>query len=1003
MNRTREYCMRFIEGACLLMLIIVPIFLNMFSSRVFDPDKVAILRSLALSAVVIAFISMVLRIVEQPAVAFFPGQWLRNAVKTPLVVPIVLFAVVTIISTVFAISPRTSFWGSYLRLQGTYTTFAYLVLVGGLVYAVRDWRQVERVARVIVLTSVPVALYGIAQKFGSDFTTWNASEPHRIVCTLGNPIFVGAYFIMVIPLAVRQLLLAFAVLRRDPEHQAVNSLLCLSHGAIVVVQVTALVMSGSRGPMLGGMLGFTLFATLYLLWQRRRWLALVVMLVPFLVGLMVVLNQTKGSHVNRTRGSNNRYERLLDMKEKNSQVRIIIWRGIVELMGSNPVLGNPDVETDSLHAIRPVVGFGPESMVSVFSKVYPPELGRYEDRRTKMADRAHCETWNVLLETGILGLIAYFLLFGTIFHHAFRCLGLVRDRSRSLLFAGCCVLGALAAATVLVLKWGIVFLGPAVPLGMVCGIYLYIWVVAFLDGPEVCPFKHNMVVYSMVAAIVSSLLAHFVDIQVGIPTVTSRICFWAMIALLLLVSRLSRGPEAEIAKATQEVRFRRGDVWGWGLLAAVMLATVAYDVVVNMKSLTSTWDFLKSVYGFRNGTVMVVASVLVCGVPVLWGMCGGKLRPVAGYFLGVVCIGAGAAAVFSIIQAMAQAWLSRAVFPDVAGLIDRERCVEMLATIYYLFILVVLPLLGVALCDAGKWKWKDLRSCIGCVVVFLCMAVPLAYGTNLRLMHADICSKPAHAHAVKGNVKEASGLYARVLSLDPVEERGYISYAEDLFALAKTQEKPLSRERMLDKASHLLSQAQVLAPYKYEIVADLALVYCWWATVTTDPMTMAARGRISDKYYEQVLALSPNHVNFWTERAFLNIRVLNNPQAAEKYLLQAIQLDPEYSWPRKIAGDHYYLLGKAATDPEAVAAAFKKAVFQYGEALRTLKKSDPVSRAECDLGIGRILAETGNTGDAIERVGKAYRGAAEKDKPGIRKFLDSLESKQTPDDKGGEQ
>ena len=252
-------------------------------------------------------------------------------------------------------------------------------------------------------------------------------------------------------------------------------------------------------------------------------------------------------------------------------------------------------------------------------------------------------------------------------------------------------------------------------------------------------------------------------------------------------------------------------------------------------------------------------------------------------------------------------------------------------------------------------------------------------------------------------MKESSGLYARVLLLNPVEERGYISYAEDLFALAKLQEKPLPRERMLDRATHLLSQAQVLAPYKYEIVADLALVYCWWATVTTDPMTMTARGRISDKYYEQVLALSPNHVNFWTERAFLNIRVLNNSQAAERYLLRAIQLDPEYSWPHKIAGDHYYLLGKAAADPEVAAVAFKKSVFQYGEALRTRKKDDQVSRSECDLGIGRVLAETGKTSDAIIRVGKAYRGAAEKDKPGIRKFLDSLERNPAPDDKGGEQ
>ncbi|MEI6970450.1 MAG: O-antigen ligase family protein [bacterium] len=993
MTRTREYCRRLIEGACLLMLIVVPIFFNIFSSRVFDPDKSAILRSLAVAAVVVASISLILRLFEEPPATFPVAQWLRGAARFPLAIPIALFALVTLVSTLLSIAPVTSFWGSYLRLQGAYTTFAYLVLAGGLLYAVRDWSQVERVARVIVLTSVPVALYGIVQKVSGENTMWSIDTTRRIISTVGNPIFLGAYLVMVLPLALRELLNAFSQFRSDPSRRAANSLLVFSQAAIVMLQAMALVMSGSRGPLLGAMLGFTLFVALHLLRGGRRWLALGVTLLPFVAGLALMVNQALSSPARGSREAGSRFVHLLNVKERNSQVRIIIWKGILDLVVSNPELGCPDIETDSLNAIRPIIGFGPETMMTVFSRVYPPQLGRFEDRRTKMADRAHCETWNVFLETGTLGVIAYLLLFAAIFHQALRGMGLIRDRMRSVLFAGCCAIGAILAAAVLALKWGLVFLGPAIPMGMLCGVFLYIWIIVFLDGPGVCVFKGSPAVFGLLAAIASALFGNFAEIQVGIPTVLTRVCFWAFVALLLLVTRLVPGPEAPGGAASRENCLQWSYVRIWGLLGAAILLVFAFDLVINIKASSSAAAILSRAYLSWNGIAMVVSALLVCAVPVLLGVRRGEGARAIVRFAVIAAIAFLVAAVFSVFHAMAQASLAKAVFADSAALVAREGRVEMLVTWFYLFVFGLLVLMGFALCGGVEWKRKDIGGCLSSAVVFIVVAGPLVYGTNLRLVHADICLKSAHAYAEKGSIKEASLLYQRAISLDQTEERCYVSFAEDLFAHAKKQERPVVRERALDRSAHLLSQAQALAPYKYEILADLGLLYCWWATVTTDQSIMTTRGRIADTFYAQVLTLSPNHVNFWTERAYLSMRVLNRLDVAERYLQRAMQLDPEYSWPHKVAGDFYYVKGKGTDDGAASAEAFKASRAQYSEALRTWRRNDPLSRSECQLGISRIMAETGDVSEALVLARQAYRGAGQKDKAGIRKYISTLERK----------
>ncbi len=47
-TKLSRYCLGIMEAAWLAAVSIVPIFFNIYSSRIFEPDKIAILRSLAL-------------------------------------------------------------------------------------------------------------------------------------------------------------------------------------------------------------------------------------------------------------------------------------------------------------------------------------------------------------------------------------------------------------------------------------------------------------------------------------------------------------------------------------------------------------------------------------------------------------------------------------------------------------------------------------------------------------------------------------------------------------------------------------------------------------------------------------------------------------------------------------------------------------------------------------------------------------------------------------------
>jgi tetratricopeptide (TPR) repeat protein len=217
------WCERIIEGGWLLALVLIPSYFNLLSSRHFEPDKATALRAIVLvmaAAGIIRALETPGRSASGPAAppgeGLFKRAWLRlNSI--PLALPALVYALVFIFTTFTSVVPGTSFWGSYQRLQGTYTNLSYIGLATMIVLTLRRREQLERLITIAILGSLPAIGYGLVQHNQIDPLPWKGDVVSRVASTMGNSIFVAAYLIMIVPFALWRSIAAFGDARQAAE------------------------------------------------------------------------------------------------------------------------------------------------------------------------------------------------------------------------------------------------------------------------------------------------------------------------------------------------------------------------------------------------------------------------------------------------------------------------------------------------------------------------------------------------------------------------------------------------------------------------------------------------------------------------------------------------------------------------------------------------------------------------------------------------------------------
>ena len=392
-DRLSRACDQVVEGGWLLIALALPLYFNVYSSRTFEPDKVALFRSLA---VVMA------------------GAWLAGRLTaprarsrpSPLLLITIALAGTWLLATATSLSPRISLWGSYEWRQGSYTFLCYLALFGLAAARLRSSEQSDRLLTAILFASLPVSLYGILQFAGLDLLPWQSTVENRAVSTLGHPNFLAAYLVMVFPLAAVRLLAAKSALGR------------LAHGGLLAVQGLCLLLTFSRSGWLaalgGGLVLLLLLAQIHgrlrLFWRLAAIVALLV------AGVCILAYADPGGTV-----SASPFEPLhsaLRGKSAATRIRVLEWQAM-----------------PSLIAARPVLGYGPDTFSLAFSRVYPPGLAVYGGPNAT-GEHAHNQILDLAVDAGLLGAALYLAVAAVVVVRGLSVLRRTADAGRQLLLAG---------------------------------------------------------------------------------------------------------------------------------------------------------------------------------------------------------------------------------------------------------------------------------------------------------------------------------------------------------------------------------------------------------------------------------------------------------------------------------------------------------------------------------------------------------------------------------------
>lgn len=316
MTKLAEISNKIILWGLRLTLIAVPLFFTTAADNLFTFPKALIFRTLVL--ILVAF-------------------WIVETIETKrfslknykFILPIGVMLGLFIISTLFSVDPRVSFWGFGNRADGLYT-FIHYVLFFLLFITHHSVDDLKTTIRWVIKASFFITIYGIFQHFGTDFIKgWTQDTAKRPIATLGNPLHLANYLIMVIPFTI------YWVLQSEDKKERYK------YGTLVALQILTLIYTLTRGGWLGGLASLFVFAVVYGLVNKKKslWIsavttaAIIVITVITLVLLPTVPNFVKDST------TLNRFVSSFRLEDSSSSARVKVLGAAFDGIKDSPIVG----------------------------------------------------------------------------------------------------------------------------------------------------------------------------------------------------------------------------------------------------------------------------------------------------------------------------------------------------------------------------------------------------------------------------------------------------------------------------------------------------------------------------------------------------------------------------------------------------------------------------------------------------------------------------------------
>ena len=937
------------EAAWLASVVVVALHFNLHTFTIFEADKIAMFKVLA--ALLLA--ALLLRI----SVWRYSGHTATASEMAAAIPPASAgIAVALLLSTGLSIAPQISWHGTYMRAHGAVMELCLLAVLVAQCVGLRRPAQMQRLLDTIVLAATISALYGILQHLKLDPAEWGqAFLGDRVSSTQGNPIFLGAYLVLTLPLTLACALQTLLRSTGGMRNHAQAALQLLS----ATIQVLAIWFTGSRGPLLGIAAGclFMAICQAAALNNRKALLALFGVAGAVLL-FLYALNIPNGPlEALRDRPYLGRLAHVWDTTnrtESSTQVRIETWRHAKDALLTTPALIYADGTVDTWSRLRLLIGYGPETA----GFVLPPSY-RTEFHNALFSDRAHNMLWDTLLTTGIIGAVAAYWLWATLANKLLLQLGfLTGSKNRyglwALQFAG-----ATAGLLITMQLRSPELAAVALALGLAAGTLMFPVLSTIVEPRTTQPV--NFILLGLAGA----AFAHFIEAQFGIATITTDLHFVIVIALIWKWDQLQQ--PTQITQPTPQAMTKQRQPSSFTAPAQPAMQALAVGTELAVPAVLAGILVLFSLWvpnlGLSSSAPAITLLLLACAT--VAAVFAYAHAPAAAATWALAGLGLG----------LPVTYLASTQFdgPALAGsnannILQTAAARSTSVTAFAIWIVLLTLGLGWALAQRESAPQHPVSN----KFIFAPLAAFLIIGIGATYLNVNASQADTHRNLVQAaNPADALTLLDRAVQLAPQQDELWYLYGRTALIAARAQTTQAARAVLRSAARSHLERALLISPFNPNYLISLARLNFDIAQDTQNLDDRTATANRADNYYAAALRLNPHDARWWQNWAVLDYEVFLDYAAAETKLQRAQTEDPTNA--RSLV-----LLGNVATarmvSPQANDRDFSAALDYYSQALNS-----PVgtSAVEIKLLLGNLWLQRGTASKDAVAQNSSYRMSAD--------------------------
>ncbi len=915
------FAARVIEASWLAAVALVPL--------VFEVRGLAAFQTIKIAAVQVAGVIIWLALLAQ-AGGFLRGNTLAASWHAVLghasrFLPFLVLACVWTVSAIFSVDRAASFWGSPEYCQGWQTMAALFGIVVGLAVNLRSRAQVDRLVVTALAAAVPVAFYAFVQRAGWDPILFDNSMHRGAFSFAGQPIFMAGYLLMLLPLGVWRVWSSFS---EQPAGRLRPSL----DVGILVVLAAGFVSAEKRGPMVALVAAVACGLALLAAYRHRARLAIwgvaIVLLAAILATALALIAKENG-----------RIRRIpivgpLSMivpvsTETGDPFRRQLWKSAPKVIFRPKAFIFPDQTVDSRSWLRPVIGYGPETLVGVLPQTFV--MHDLPDRPLEL--RFHNHGWDTLVQIGVLGGTALLWVYASVFSAGFAALGFRSMKFSPLVF----FLAALAAggvgAVVMMRVYDSGYGAMGFQFGFAGGLVAAaLW--AGLRRTKEQASGGNLSRDFLLIAFLAGILANWIDLAFVFPTAATLLLVCVFVGAVQALSEPAAeapgesnetcAPSGRLVEDRQMPTTTAGALVG--VLSGSMLAAMLHGFI-NLLSFTPT-----SVGAVLNASLLQLRVdggpshlLLFLFVPswvavnVSLYSAGRRRVLAAGAWKGLATAGAVSvliAVAYSLLRAQwivmlgpippasetaqnaiaqARGWANM----SIAWLATFGITIVALAALFYRG-------------QAGARRWPFAPASVGMVAALALAAAALLWQTAASMLALDVMVGWGNVLLTFDRKLLAGEVYESNLKDAPRAFPSRLAAANAFLDHAEAHSSDLAGSPEVERAAELLTSGRPHGELN-TLNYHLGRLYLRWALVTKDPAQIIVRSILAREAFGRALTFCPDSAVALYDAVVLDNQLWRDKASVESKLAHADELTrtaTEESW-----GNYYAVQSFAA--PEA--------------------------------------------------------------------------------------